>query len=88
MWHGAEPMLSSSRVSSQSRLVVTGHLTEWMTYLPLELQPPADVYKAAVHWLLPQLELLSQSPTYNDRAWFCPWTHAMCALKTLCGGGT
>jgi hypothetical protein len=69
------------------RLLVSGHIVEWLEYLPAEVQPPSDTYKRAARWLIPQLNRIQHSPTFNSIGWTCPWTHAVCALEHLCAAG-
>jgi len=66
------------------RLLVSGHILEWLEYLPAELQPPSGTYIRAVHWLIPRLNRIQHYPTFNSIGWTCPWTHAACALENLC----
>ena len=64
------------------KLLVTGHMLEWMEYLPVDLQPKAIVYKRAADWLSGALnDLASQHPF--PAIMFCPRTHAICALRNL-----
>jgi hypothetical protein len=63
------------------KVLVTGHLLEWMEYLPKDMQPPEEVYRRAADWLcimLPQL----QTGQFEVR-FFCPWTHGVCAIRNL-----
>jgi hypothetical protein len=64
-----------------SRLLVTGHLLEWLELLPIGLQPPLHVYRRAATWLC-------QVPMEGARTAavvgaFCPHTHAVCAVRRL-----
>ena len=63
-----------------SRLVATGHLAEFLLYLPSELRPPDDCPRRAGLWLQAQLRAASAEVLKRD---FCPYTHAVCALKQL-----
>lgn len=70
-----------SRVSETpfNQLLITGHLLEWLQYLPETLQPPSQTYARGSQWLLSVL------PTHGtiDHEHFCPWTHAQCSLRNL-----
>jgi hypothetical protein len=68
------------------RRLVTGHMAEWMIYLPQELQVPETTLKRAGQWLLADLKRLSAE---EKAAQFCPCTHAVCVLRKLsCGEST
>jgi hypothetical protein len=62
------------------RLVVTGHMLEFMEYLPLQLQPRDAVYRLAATWLEARLKTGGKELSSQD---FCPWTHAACAVNNL-----
>lgn len=66
--------------TSAHKLVVTGHLSEWMLYLPEELQVPKETQLRACEWLLIHLKQMSDKDK-NDQ--FCPCTHAICVLLKL-----
>lgn len=81
-WYRAEKIGPAVSASLFGRMLVTGHLLEWMEYLPSELQPDQSVYRAAVGWLikrLPELAALRQFPAQM----FCPWTHSVSGLRNL-----
>jgi hypothetical protein len=61
-----------------TRLLATGHLLEWLTYLPPDLHPNASVYQSAAAWLLSTL-----TPTQAGAADYCATVHALCALRNL-----
>jgi hypothetical protein len=67
--------------SAVNRLVMTGHLAEWMLYLPDGLRPTDEVLHRAAVWLLAALSARSPADTERD---FCPCSHACCVLRQLC----
>lgn len=62
------------------RLLVTGHLAEWLLYLPEDFGVPDHVIKNAALWLLPVLTAQSVRQTAES---ICPSTHAACVLKAV-----
>jgi hypothetical protein len=68
--------------ASSFRLLITGHLLEWMEYLPLDLQPDAEIYYRAGQWLCSELGRMPRSLQVQE---FCPWTHAVCSVRNLVG---
>jgi len=83
-WHTPGMEKSDAQRSSphapDSRLLATGHLLEWLELLPAELQPPQDVYRRAARWLCGALQERLLVVSAVD---FCPWIHAVCAVRTL-----
>ena len=77
---GGEPRRWSTRDDDASRLVMTGHITEWLLYLPEELQVEGSVVKRAGIWLKDQL-LKASLATKEEQ--FCPYTHATCVLRQI-----
>lgn len=63
-----------------TRLLVTGHLAEWLLYLPEEFGVPDDCLERAGHWLFSKLKELDED---EAAARVCPYTHAACVLRTL-----
>ncbi len=64
----------------QHQLAVTGHLAEWMLYLPADLLAPDTTLEQACSWLFTHLKQLQ----HDDReSQFCPCTHAICVLRRL-----
>lgn len=63
-----------------SRLLVTGHLAEFVAYFPQELQPGEDVYCRAMRWLY---EVMDKMTPTKRIGLFCPCTHGVCALDLL-----
>jgi hypothetical protein len=62
-----------------NRLLVTGHLLEWLELLPQEMQPPLEVYKKAARWLCRSLASTTDISLRN----FCPVVHAQLAVRAL-----
>jgi hypothetical protein len=59
---------------------MTGHLAEWLTYLPEELQADPAIIKRAGLWLKRTvLEATSEAKEAN----FCPYSHAACVLRQI-----
>jgi hypothetical protein len=81
----AEPpdtMEASAADTPSSRLLVTGHLGEWMTCLPSDCKVPDATRKAAVSWLRQRLKEINVQRFSEG---FCPYTHAICAVRDLAG---
>jgi hypothetical protein len=66
--------------STSGRLAITGHIAEWLLYLPPDMQPDQKTYRRAADWLYQ--ELRKATP---DQQWklLCPYTHAACAVREL-----
>jgi hypothetical protein len=75
-------MEASAADTPNSRLLITGHLAEWMTYLPVEGKVPDTTRKAAVSWLRQRLRRIDVRQFWDE---FCPCTHAICAIRDLSG---
>jgi hypothetical protein len=67
--------------TAATRLIMTGHLAEWMLYLPDGLRPTDEVLRRAAVWLLAALSAASPAERERD---FCPCSHACCVLRQLC----
>lgn len=65
--------------SPSTRLLITGHLLECLTFAPPELQPSADVYRRAARWLCRVL----QDDKMNEKKPICPRTHAISGVRNL-----
>jgi len=76
----ASPPRSATIDGPIDRLLVTGHLTEWLLYLPRQHQPHLSTFERAAKWL--QAELVKALPTKDD-AVLCPYAHAFGVLQTL-----
>jgi len=66
--------------SAANRILMTGHLTEWMLHLPRDLQVPSEVLVNAGMWLYRELRAASPEAMQRD---VCPYSHAVCALRLL-----
>lgn len=67
-----------AKESPVTRLLITGHLAECLTLMPPDFQPSTVVYRRAAHWLYRFLVA-----DRIDGEFFCPRTHAVCALRHL-----
>jgi hypothetical protein len=56
-----------------SRLLTTGHLAEWLLYLPEELAVPESCLRQAGWWLYERLRVASPDQVRDN---FCPYAHA------------
>jgi len=77
---GDEPASQVDDRRRPARLLITGHLLEWMQLLPVEQQPPEHVYRRAVDWLVASLKAMSESDRDSK---ICPCTHAVCAIRNV-----
>lgn len=62
------------------RLLVTGHLAEWLLYVPEEFSVPDDCLSRAGSWLLSKLKEVSDDAAVEL---ICPYTHAACVVNVL-----
>jgi hypothetical protein len=62
----------------QNRLIMTGHLAEWMLYLPEEHSVPEVVLVQASRWL--KSEIMSSDLAFREKL-FCPTTHGVAFLR-------
>ena len=62
----------------RSKLLVTGHLLEWLLKLPAAERPPGDVLQKASDYLAERLGVMT-SEEITDQ--FCPVTHAILSLR-------
>jgi hypothetical protein len=74
------PVGLSSRDDNINRIIMTGHLAEWMLYLPEQVQPDPQVLRRAGQWL--KHELLRASTELKEQE-FCTYTHASCVVRQL-----
>ena len=77
----SERVPSADVEAAEGRLLVTGHLAEWMLYLPPEFAVPDERLQRAAHWLLARLEAFKSDLIDDDIV--CPYTHAACAVMAL-----
>ncbi len=63
-----------------NRVIMTGHIVEWMLYLPEALQVRPHTLKQAGRWL--KKELL-EAPQAQKERHFCPYSHAACVLRQM-----
>jgi hypothetical protein len=76
---GSAPALGTAPEGAD-RLLITGHLAEWLLYLPPDLAAPPEVLRRAGLWL--QQRLSAASPEDKELL-FCPYSHAACVLRRL-----
>lgn len=79
-WHRrivTKPELSLARDNALERLIATGHIAEWMLYLPKALQPPEEVYRKAALWLASELRRVAEM----QAELFCPFTHGLVVVQ-------
>jgi hypothetical protein len=55
------------------RLLTTGHMAEWLLYLPEELAVPESCLRRAGWWLYEQVRVATPDQVRDN---FCPYTHA------------
>jgi hypothetical protein len=65
-----------------TQLLVTGHLAEWLLYLPQRFSVPDHVLRRAGGWLLHRLSELSSGDRLRSH---CAVTHAIIAVRHLTG---
>jgi hypothetical protein len=80
-WYSSSIVRPPYLLTTRSKLLVTGHLLEWMEYLPAELLPPSQNLSSATEWLFQAISEISASGLGHDD--ICPWTHSVCALRNL-----
>jgi hypothetical protein len=62
------------------RLVITGHVAEWLLYVPEDMQPAAETYRRSAQWLYQELKKASLKQQW---ARICPFSHAACVVRQL-----
>ena len=62
------------------RLLITGHVLEFMLVLPAEMQPQGDVFNRGGAWLHQRLQRMSAADVKAD---YCPYTHCLKVLEIL-----
>ena len=66
--------------TAEGRVVATGHLTEWLLALPDDIAVPDQTLRLSGEWLRQALARASR----NDKEMlFCPYTHAVCVIRSL-----
>jgi hypothetical protein len=63
-----------------SRLLTTGHVAEWLLYLPEDLTVPESCLRRAGWWLCERLRVAAPDQVRDE---FCPYTHAARVLLLL-----
>jgi hypothetical protein len=80
-WDRRTTVRSAAVLTPFFKLLVTGHILEWLEYLPREMQPNAAVYRRAAEWLAPAASSLPMEQFPPQM--LCPRTHAICAMRNL-----
>lgn len=66
--------------SSVHRVAITGHVLECFLRLPGPISPPDEVIRKAAEWLWAHLQEVAPQAVSES---FCPYTHAICALRDV-----
>ena len=66
--------------NASTRLLMTGHILEWLLYLPSDIDVPADAARRAAFWLEHTVRDFDVKHLGEQ---ICPMTHAVCALDLL-----
>lgn len=77
-WHSKSAIQPALLKSPMYKMTVTGHLLEWLTFLPKECQPNPSVYANASLWLARVLTVRATPATE-----LCSWIHSINALHHL-----
>ncbi|MDR1383972.1 MAG: hypothetical protein LBJ67_09035 [Planctomycetaceae bacterium] len=73
------PHVWTPSVDSESRLLATCHLVEWMLDLPEEFDVPNETLKKAGMWMLNHLK----TKKYGENTPICPYAHVVRDLELL-----
>jgi hypothetical protein len=88
-YHGLEDAAacvnSSPEDSADGRLLSTGHLAEWLLYMPREFAVPATSLARAGDWLQNRLHKATSKMRFDD---FCPYSHALHVVRELAAEAT
>lgn len=60
------------------RLIMTGHIAEWLLYLPDSFDVDPGIFRRSGQWLSVRLNDVSEEELWKG---ICPYTHAFCAVK-------
>lgn len=77
---GGHPSGYSIADDEGNRLLMTGHLAEWLLYLPADLARPEAALARAGRWLRDRVLAASRRDEENA---LCPFSHAVCVLKQV-----
>jgi hypothetical protein len=77
---GGHPSEASAIDEDGNRLLMTGHLAEWLLYLPEDVARPRSALTRAGEWLRGRLRAASRQ---DKEAAVCPYSHAVCVLKQI-----
>jgi hypothetical protein len=78
IYRAEAPLVANDEDSPRSKLLVTGHMLEWLRALPVAMQPPDDIMQRAAHYLLLELDRIDDEAV---REQFCPVIHSILALQ-------
>lgn len=79
-WASDVGTVASNENTDMTRLLVTGHVMEWMTILPDNLRPSITVLHKARRWLLANFRERATALRSDE---ICPYSHAAIALNRL-----
>jgi hypothetical protein len=79
-WYDPPSQRERNAGESDGRLLATGHLAEWMLYLPDDLRIDGEVMRRAGCWLNQRLREVAPEEHWRS---VCPFTHAVCVVKRL-----
>lgn len=77
---GGHPSGGSIVDDDASRLLMTGHLAEWLLYLPADVPRPRSALARAGDWLRGRMRAASRQ---DEEGTVCPYSHAVCVLKQV-----
>jgi hypothetical protein len=77
---GGHPSGGSILDDDENRLLITGHLAEWLLYVPADVVRFRSALTRAGGWLRGRLRAASRQ---DEEGAFCPYSHAVCVLKQV-----
>ncbi len=77
---GGHPTGASIADDDASRLLMTGHLAEWLLYVPADVERHQSALRRAGEWLRGRLRAASRQVMEPA---VCPYSHAVCVLKQV-----
>jgi hypothetical protein len=79
-WHAEPGRHRADQDPTELRVLASGHLMEWMMYLPATLGVPVETQRRGAMWLYKQLR--EATARQKDES-FCPYSHASIVLRTM-----
>lgn len=76
---------TAGSTATSTLVLVTGHVVEWLLYLPRDLAPPPSVLSRARRWLVGELARATVDQVCADP---CPYSHGLLVLELIAHGGT